>query len=97
MNIPKPARASYTRDRVPDPTWAARGACARHPDPDLWFASADEPRAQQAIDICGTCPVKAECLGYAMSVPGLPGIWGGTTTTMRTRLRKQARRRDTAA
>jgi WhiB family redox-sensing transcriptional regulator len=63
----------------------------------MWFTEAtDEKRHQAAIDICGTCPVRNACLDYALSVPNMPGTWGGTTQTERTRLRKQSRRHNAA-
>lgn len=96
MSVPRPSRTARTRPPAPDPAWAARGACANHPDPDLWFTEADETRQHTAAAICATCPVTAECLGYALSVPHLSGIWGGTTPTMRTRLRNQASRHTAA-
>lgn len=91
MSAPLPRRAAYARRPAPDPAWAAHGACAAHPDPDLWFTEADETRQQAAAAICAICPVREPCLDYALSVPGLAGTWGGTTPTARARLRSQAR------
>ncbi len=84
---PARSHAAYLTQPVPDPFWAASGACRRHPDPDLWFADADSKPGRQAIAICSTCPVRVPCLGYALSVPGLDGIWAATTPNKRTRLR----------
>jgi WhiB family redox-sensing transcriptional regulator len=87
---PAPPRfcAAYFTQPAPDPSWAASGACRRH-DPDLWFADADTKPGKQAVAICRTCPVRVPCLAYALSVPGLDGIWAGTTPNKRTRLRNQ--------
>lgn len=63
--------------------WAHHGACRTHPDPDLWFSGENTPGQQEAAAICGTCPVAASCLDYALSVPGLHGIWAGTTPRQR--------------
>ena len=38
--------------------------------------------------ICGTCPVKSECLDYALRHEVL-GYWGNTTENQRKQLRKQ--------
>lgn len=95
MSVPRPRRARRARTTAPDPAWAARAACAAHPDPDLWFTETDQAR-QQAAAVCAVCSVKAECLRYALASPGLPGIWGGTTPETRARLRKQARRHTAA-
>lgn len=94
MSTPGPRRARHTRTNSPVIEWAARAACAAHPHPDLWFTEGENAH-QQAVAVCSACPVKAECLDYALSVPGLPGIWGGTTATARARLRSS--RRHTAA
>ncbi|MFV0258496.1 MAG: WhiB family transcriptional regulator [Acidimicrobiales bacterium] len=36
-------------------------------------------REQFAKEICGDCPVRAECREYALSVREQYGIWGGLT------------------
>lgn len=75
-----------------EPTpWATQAACAGC-HPDMWF-----PRRGQNIDparaVCNTCPVRAECLEYAL-VWNIPfGVWGGLSEIERRRLhRRQARR-----
>ena len=49
--------------------------CRIH-DPDLWFAEspADLERAKQ---LCGGCPVRAECLAAALDQRESCGVWGG--------------------
>lgn len=49
--------------------------CRSH-DPDLWFAEtpAELERAKQ---LCGGCPLKAECLASALSRQEPWGVWGG--------------------
>jgi WhiB family transcriptional regulator, redox-sensing transcriptional regulator len=62
------------------PSWMDQAACAGHDDPDLWFPErGDEDREQEALRICGECPVRSACLTYVLSLPMQPGIWGGTT------------------
>lgn len=93
MSTPLTRRASGTRRSAPLQDWAARGACASHPDPDLWFADpSDTTRHEQAIALCESCPVKAACLNYALALPNMPGTWGGTTETERALIRRRARR-----
>ena len=78
----------FTTQPAPDKTWASRGSCASHPDPDLWFAEEnDTPRRDQAETICRACPVAADCLRYALALPGLHGVWAATTPRQRTKLR----------
>lgn len=48
------------------------------------------PRGVAALDaraICLTCPVRWECLAYALPKEHI-GVWGGTTERQRRRLRK---------
>jgi Transcription factor WhiB len=36
---------------------------------------------------CAECPVRTECLRYALADPDLVGVWGGTTGAMRRDMR----------
>jgi WhiB family redox-sensing transcriptional regulator len=80
--------------------WRAAGAC-RTADPDLFFpvavGGAANPQVNRALQICGGCPVKQQCLDFAMRTREQAGIWGGTTPedrlrVLRTRHRRPARR-----
>lgn len=68
-----------------------RGAC-RSAEPELFFpVSAAGPAVAQvaaAKAVCRGCPVRAECLDYAMRTVQDHGIWGGSTEEER----RQARR-----
>ena len=68
-----------------------RGAC-QAAEPELFFPlSAAGPAVAQvaaAKAVCRGCPVRAECLDYAMQTAQDHGIWGGTTEEER----RQARR-----
>lgn len=46
---------------------------------------------QEAKSLCGTCPYKFECLAYAMKIPEIQGIWGGTTQGERRSLKRSIR------
>ena len=48
-----------------------------------------EERAAKLI--CHACPVRLDCLAYAMSSDERWGVWGGTTASERERLRKRIR------
>ncbi len=50
-----------------------------------WWAS-DEPNTQDAVEICERCPVRDDCLQWALEMPEPVGIWGGTTPKQRRRL-----------
>lgn len=67
------------------PEWMALGSC-RGCDPDLWYAERGESTAQ-AKEICAACPVRGECLDYALANRELYGVWGGCSERERRRLR----------
>jgi WhiB family redox-sensing transcriptional regulator len=68
--------------------WRAYAACAET-DPDLFFApGAIEHKLAKRI--CRLCPVRQECLAYAMDEPVDHGIWGGLTERERRRYRRRA-------
>lgn len=68
--------------------WRAAGACLAA-DPDLFFplgGAAAAPDTSRALRICDGCPVKRECLEFAMQTGEAEGIWGGTTPEERVRV-----------
>lgn len=77
--------------------WQDRGAC-REVDPDLFFPGKGEP-VDPARRICAGCPVRAECLAYALAAsgPALVGVWGGTTERERRTIRHATKARGGAA
>jgi hypothetical protein len=44
-----------------------------------------------AMKICSTCPVKNECLLYALEKNQSLGVWGGTSERTRRRIRRARR------
>ena len=71
-----------------DQNWRAFGLCAGS-DPDLWF-SVGALEHKKAKTICRQCPVRSDCLAYAMDAPVDHGIWGGLTERERRRYRRKA-------
>ena len=69
--------------------WMTQAAC-RHHDTSLWFPERGDP-TDQAKRICASCPVREECLNYAIGIPNLVGIFGGLST----RERRQHRQTNT--
>ena len=68
-----------------DPGWRQQAVCASV-SPDLWFP--DKGGSQTpAKTVCGTCPVRAQCLAVADS--SLDGVWGGTSVKDRQALRRR--------
>ena len=96
----RPMRGTHTllADWPAKPSdWMAQALCAQI-DPDLWYPDpGDAHAAQTAAAVCRTCPVRADCLDYAMATEaqgGRHGVWGGLTPTARDRLHH--RRKDAA-
>jgi len=59
--------------------WVELAAC-RDVDGELFYpVSVRAELAQPAKSVCRRCPVKAECLQYALDTGEREGIWGGLT------------------
>lgn len=71
------------------PTWHADALCAGEPV-GLFFPAAGHPN-QPGIDICGRCPVRRQCLKWAIDNDIRFGIWGGMSTPAR-KAHQRARR-----
>jgi WhiB family redox-sensing transcriptional regulator len=73
----------------PPGAWAESAACAQV-DPDLWFPEQGQAAMTRAAKaICAACPVRAECLGYALRRGEVHGIWGGLDYTQRRQWQRQ--------
>lgn len=68
--------------------WQAEALCAQT-DPEAFFPEKGGS-TRDAKRVCGVCPVRKECLKYAMDNDERFGIWGGLSERERRRLRKQA-------
>ena len=84
---------SYTIDPLPiefrRADWMSDAAC-RDTDPNDWVTEHSTGMSKQR-EMCAECPVRQECLDYAMAEPTLKGMWGGLTATERTAIRGAAR------
>jgi WhiB family redox-sensing transcriptional regulator len=67
--------------------WRRQALCAGHPDRGAWFAE-DAQAARRAMAVCRACPVRSECLAFAIGTRQNEGIWGGATPSERRRIRK---------
>jgi WhiB family redox-sensing transcriptional regulator len=84
LEIPPVILAAPVTDERP---WVVFSAC-RDKDPDIFFPATKE-ESDVAISICLTCPVRSECLAYALEARERFGIWGGLTDKKRwSRLRR---------
>jgi WhiB family redox-sensing transcriptional regulator len=88
----------------PRPSWAWQdaGGC-RGKDIVLFFGPDGERqperevRERKAKAVCAACPVRAECLTYAVSRPEKYGTWGGLNEEERASERRRRMRRANAA
>jgi WhiB family transcriptional regulator, redox-sensing transcriptional regulator len=81
----------------PDGSWRDQAACAGS-DTDLFFPiGEDDDVAASAKAVCAICPVKDECLQYALATNQTDGVWGGLTGAERRRLRRRLRDRERRA
>lgn len=79
-----------------DESWFESAAC-RGANLQLFFdpeGESPKPRAQResaAKAVCAWCPVRRECLLFALETPERYGIWGGLTARERTSLKRRRR------
>jgi hypothetical protein len=108
----KQERAVDTRKPLPDelilalnldgdPIWYEAN-CNGDQDADAWFLDhnvedQDIPRLARALTLCGTCPVKEQCLKVGLTDLEInTGIWGGLLPGERIIVRYGASRRGVA-
>jgi WhiB family transcriptional regulator, redox-sensing transcriptional regulator len=69
-------KANRLEDMIRQPeAWKAQAAC-RGKDPALWYPD-QHNHAKEAKAVCASCPVRTECLNYALAAGDDFGIWGG--------------------
>lgn len=59
-------------------SWQQRALCTQT-DPDSFFPEKGE--SSEAKQVCMSCPVRVDCLDYALANGEQSGIWGGLTET----------------
>jgi WhiB family redox-sensing transcriptional regulator len=75
------------RDR---PEWMDHAACRGRTD--LFFpGERGMAEVMAAKRICADCPVRSECLGYALDHDERDGVWGQTSGEDRAKMRRRAR------
>ena len=72
-----------------DHLWRDEAACFKEGiDTEEFFPEVGETVHKTVVELCKSCPVKEECLAYAMSIPELHGYWAGTYFRDRAKLRR---------
>jgi WhiB family transcriptional regulator, redox-sensing transcriptional regulator len=73
--------------------WRDRARC-RDKDPEFFFPiGTTGPAALQVAEakaFCGPCPVRSECLTWALETGQAVGVWGGTSEEERRALKVRA-------
>ncbi|MHB9862013.1 WhiB family transcriptional regulator [Streptomyces sp. YIM S03343] len=76
--------------------WRHAAACAGEKT-DLFFPVGESDAAlkqtEQAKAVCAVCPVRAECLRFALDTCQADGIWGGLTESERRQMKHRKRRK----
>lgn len=69
--------------------WRANGECQKEPGRSMnWYPEPGDARGRALCKaVCRKCPVKSECLAYALDRYEY-GVWGGTSERERKRMRK---------
>lgn len=71
------------------PAWHSRAAC-RGVGPDVFYPSTrGEHPSPEALELCGRCPVRAECVEAGRRERH--GVWAGTGPYARKRAQGEAR------
>jgi WhiB family redox-sensing transcriptional regulator len=84
-------------DRSPSPSplavfvtelrpWVARAACREMPVEAFFPPQSDKLGRAVALAVCARCPVRRECLDWALEVDEPDGIFGGTVPAQRRQL-----------
>jgi WhiB family transcriptional regulator, redox-sensing transcriptional regulator len=81
-----------TVEETPEYSWMFQARC-RGVNPGEFFPS-DGTGVETAQRVCAACPVRAECLEYALVNRIEHGVWGGASERERRRILR--RRRDLA-
>ena len=68
--------------KVPYGDWITKAICTQT-DPEMFFADSNAEAYAPAISVCNRCPVRDECLNYALANNITHGVWGGVTANQR--------------
>lgn len=82
---------AWTEVTLPGDLWRRDAACS-HVDPELFYPEKGGSAAA-AKRICEGCPVRAECLVWALERGERFGVWGGLSERERRRLLVPEQRR----
>lgn len=84
-------RALAALPSIAGQSWRLQAVCADH-WPEAWFPgdkSNDPRRWDYARAVCVTCPVRSECLAFALDTEESFGMFGGMTPDERKALKQR--------
>jgi WhiB family redox-sensing transcriptional regulator len=85
---------------VENENWRQDAACVEE-DPDLFFPVGSTGPAllqvTEAKSVCGRCPVREQCLEWAVELGQDFGVWGGLDENERRALKRRTARRQSRA
>lgn len=81
------AELMFALDVEEELRWQDRALCAQT-DPEAFFPEKGGS-TREAKRVCTTCPVRDECLEYALANDERFGIWGGLSERERRRLKRR--------
>lgn len=76
-------------------SWQRSASCAGL-ESSIFYPPTDE-ESGHAKAVCAECPVRQDCLEFAITVREKEGVWGGATAAERQRLVRRRRRERRAA
>jgi hypothetical protein len=76
------------RDAAVD--WQQDAACVHHREVDFFPARGESVRDAKAV--CAGCPVRVQCLDFALRLKVAHGVWGGLSERERRTLRRERHR-----
>jgi WhiB family transcriptional regulator, redox-sensing transcriptional regulator len=68
-------------DLLKRPAWHEEALC-RGIGPG-GFVTSHAKLDDATAELCAACPVRQDCLDFALTIPELVGVWGGTTQAER--------------
>jgi WhiB family redox-sensing transcriptional regulator len=83
--------ASATIERETPGDWRQRAACIHYVGEVDFFPARGES-VREAKAVCAICPVREECLEYALETNVLCGVWGGLSERERRQVRRDRAR-----
>lgn len=71
-----------------DTAWQEDALC-QQVHAEFFPAKGDRQAADEAKRVCKLCPVKAECLEFALKYDEFAGVWGGLSERQRRAVKQQ--------